>query len=214
MPLFQRQDRNKLLGNRKGCRSLSRACVTACIILIALAGCGREARAYEPLPEMEIRALCEAASGWNGMDPCILQAIAFKESRYCPDAKNGPYIGLMQINQNLFKERAESLGIDDMWVPYNNILIASDYLSELMEDYPTEKAIVVYARGEAGSNGINSTAYSRSVIALANEIRLRRDLEEPPKQDTANSMKEGPVFDGFNLEDMANEEPEETNQAS
>ena len=74
-----------------------------------------------------------------GQDFCIcpelLEAIAWHESRFIPDVKNGNHFGMMQVNVKIHKDRIKKYGwaADDMLDPYKNIVVAADYLSELFE---------------------------------------------------------------------------------
>lgn len=65
--------------------------------------------------------------------PELLEAIAWHESRFEPDVKNGSHYGLMQVNVKIHKNRIQKYGwtAKDMLDPYKNIVVAADYLSEL-----------------------------------------------------------------------------------
>lgn len=86
---------------------------------------------------------------WAGRDYCIcpelLEAIAFRESRFKADAENKNCKGLMQINVKIHKERIEKYGWTDtdMLDPYKNIIVAADYLSELYDLYGDDNPIVL-----------------------------------------------------------------------
>lgn len=77
--------------------------------------------------------------------PELLEAIAWHESRFIPDVKNGSHYGLMQVNVKIHKDRIKKYGwtADDMLDPYKNIVIAADYLSELFEMFGGDDYLVL-----------------------------------------------------------------------
>lgn len=66
-----------------------------------------------------------------GFCPEFLQAVIEKESSNIPDAVNGECVGLMQINPKWHEDRMQRLGVTDLMDPFSNILVGTDYLSEL-----------------------------------------------------------------------------------
>ena len=87
--------------------------------------------------------------------PELLQAIAYYESRFTEDAKNGSCVGLMQINVKIHRERLEYYGWTeaDMTDPYKNMMVASDYLEELFLEY--EDVGIVLCRYNGDIEGLN-----------------------------------------------------------
>lgn len=77
--------------------------------------------------------------------PELLEAIAWHESRFVPDVKNGSHYGLMQVNVKIHKDRIKKYGwtADDMLDPYKNIVVAADYLSELFEMFGGDDYLVL-----------------------------------------------------------------------
>lgn len=67
--------------------------------------------------------------------PELLEAVAYTESRYQPDAENGSCKGLMQISVRWHGDRIERLGVTDIYDADQNMHLAADYLSELFETY-------------------------------------------------------------------------------
>lgn len=120
---------------------------------------------------------CEA----HGIDPAIIMAMAWKESNFKPGAvgDSGKSFGLLQIQKRWHEERMEQLGVDDLLDPYQNIMVAVDYMDELICYYDgnVEKAVVAYNMGQAGAKkycfdyGVYSSKYSRAVMAKAEELR-------------------------------------------
>lgn len=108
--------------------------------------------------------------------PELVLAIIWKESRMATDvvSSNGKCIGLMQISQGSHKERMEKLGVTDLTNPYDNILVGTDYLAELFEEYEDDGLVLDLYNGNNNAhtnfrNGIVS-AYSSKVCEKAYEF--------------------------------------------
>lgn len=69
------------------------------------------------------------------LDPCLMIAVMEKESGYHPDAINkyGTCFGLYQISLKWHSGRMEKLECDDLYDPYQNTLVAADFLAELID---------------------------------------------------------------------------------
>lgn len=70
-----------------------------------------------------------------GICPELLQALIEIESSGNPKAVNGACKGLCQIYGKYHGDRMERLGICDLYDERENILIAADYLAELIKKY-------------------------------------------------------------------------------
>jgi len=95
----------------------------------------------------EIREYAELCGTEYNICPELLEAIAYSESRYTADATNGSCYGLMQVNLTAHKDRIKKYGWteEDMSDPYKNMMIASDYLAELFNEYEdVGKVLIVY----------------------------------------------------------------------
>ena len=77
--------------------------------------------------------------------PELLEAMAYRESRFIPTVKNGKHYGLMQINVKVHADRIAKYGWteEDMFDPYRNLMIAADYLAELYEQYGDDNPLVL-----------------------------------------------------------------------
>ncbi len=96
----------------------------------------------EVLYDSYILEICED----YGVDPFLVKALVQHESQYDPVAKNGSCVGLMQVSTVWHKDRAERLGVTDWLDPYSNILLGTEYLSELFADYDDlELVVMLYA---------------------------------------------------------------------
>jgi len=83
--------------------------------------------------------------------PELLMSIAYHESRYTPDAKNGSCIGLMQVNVKAHKDRIEAYGFteEDMYDEYKNMIVASDILEELFNEYEDVGTVLCIYNGDS-----------------------------------------------------------------
>lgn len=86
---------------------------------------------------------------YTDIDPMLVKAIIYHESRYVPDVVNSSSgtAGLMQVSTKWHTERARKLGVDDLLDPYGNILVGCDILSELYQSYGRSYSLNVYAGG-------------------------------------------------------------------
>lgn len=94
------------------------------------------------------------SSRYPQLDSGLVKAIIYHESRFIPSSVNSKSgtTGLMQISPKWHTDRAKKLGVEDLKDPYGNILVGCDFLNELMERYPYEYAINVYAGGYKYAN--------------------------------------------------------------
>lgn len=128
-----------------------------------------------PLDKEIQMAIYEICEGDNELF-CAAMAIAYKESRFDPEAigDNGRSIGMMQINQRWHTERMERLGVTDLLNPIQNAAVGIDCLKELSSTFGWVDGEKVYMAYNAGcgqasewiKDGIVSTEYSRDTINL------------------------------------------------
>lgn len=110
-------------------------------------------------------------------DKAIVHSVVYHESRYKPDAKNGKCLGLMQVSTKWHSERANTLGVEDFYDPYGNILLGVDYLSELYNRYgDMGLTLMMYNMGHTEAlrlyNEGKLSWYANSVLERAEQIRL------------------------------------------
>jgi soluble lytic murein transglycosylase-like protein len=109
----------------------------------------------------------------HDIDPAIIFAMAWKESTYRTDAigDSGNSIGLLQIQPRWHSGRMEKLNCTNLLNPYQNVVVACDYLSELIDRYGSmDKALTAYNRGHYA--GV-VTDYATTVMAKANELVVK-----------------------------------------
>lgn len=112
----------------------------------------------------EVRAACVEWGRYYGIDPGLLGAICWKESRF-RYAENGRYKGLMQIDVNLHSGRLNNLGISDISDPSQAVHAGASLLWGISDHGKKEAAVALL--GYSGSGGTRMTAYVRSVLELA-----------------------------------------------
>lgn len=106
-----------------------------------------------------------------GIDPAIIMAIIRVESNFNPDnvGDGGHSHGLMQIQPYWHSKRMERLGCPDLYNPYQNVTVGTDYLAEMLRWYNgnIEKALVAYNQGSYQGT---VTQYAKSVLAFAEKF--------------------------------------------
>ena len=127
----------------------------ACLALTACAQIATEEAAAPvdvplyPNETPELRSLIEAAAMENDIPVALVQRVVIRESTHRPDARNGPYYGLMQI----LPATARSMGFrgapSDLLDAETNLRYATRYLrgAWLVSDGDMDTAVGWYARG-------------------------------------------------------------------
>ena len=108
-----------------------------------------------------------------GIDPAIIFAMAYRESTYNPNiiGDGGNSYGLMQVQPRWHSERMERLGCLDLLDPVQNVTVAIDYLSEMLDWYDGDiaKALVAYNQGSYKGT---ITSYAKAVLETAEELEV------------------------------------------
>lgn len=81
--------------------------------------------------------------------PELIMAIVEQESSGKADAENEGCIGLMQVSQRWHEDRMERLGVTDIYDPYGNILVGTDYFMELAAEYEDTYTVLHVYNGTA-----------------------------------------------------------------
>jgi soluble lytic murein transglycosylase-like protein len=125
-----------------------------------------------------VQGYCEEIGELYGVCPELLMSIIEHESSGNKYAENGSCKGLMQVSVRWHADRMEKLGVTDIYDEYGNILVATDYISELREDYEEVSYVLDVYNGNSKAtynyeNGILSV-YAKSVLERSAELeRLR-----------------------------------------
>lgn len=109
----------------------------------------------------------------HDIDPAIIFAMAWKESTYRTDAigDSGNSLGLLQVQPRWHSGRMEKLNCTNLLNPYQNVVVACDYLRELIDRYGSmDKALTAYNRGHYA--GV-VTDYATTVMAKASELVVK-----------------------------------------
>ena len=125
--------------------------------------------------------LCQA----NYIDFHFVMALIYTESSFDVSAVSKTNdTGLMQINAVNHEWLSRKLGITDFTDPYQNIYAGVFILRSLFEKYDNASMVcMAYNLGEYGAGilwkeNIYETAYSRKILAKADEYTLKRGVAE------------------------------------
>lgn len=130
---------------------------------------------FYPVPlDIELQAHIINECSTCDIDPAIIFAMIDKESDFRSDVigDGGESFGLLQIKQKFHQDRMDRLAVTDLLNPYQNVVVAIDYLEELRDRYDgnMEMALMGYNAGPNGaykywfSKGIYSNGYSQEVL--------------------------------------------------
>lgn len=130
----------------------------------------------------------------NGLE--VVLAMAYTESRFKTDVKNGSCKGIMQVSE-IHSETLEYLEIQDLYDPYDCFKAGVYYLKQGLEnadelwdeltdctlskdDFRLNCALMSYNLGNYGaktkiSKGVYSTSYVEKVCKAMSELELRLD---------------------------------------
>jgi len=120
----------------------------------------------------DIRSECEAAGRMFDVSPELLEALAWKESRFVRTAENGVCKGIMQINTNCHAERLSVYGMDILSI-HSQIYTAASLLSELAVDLGREGepadagAIIAAYHGENNPYKETPSNYTETVLRVS-----------------------------------------------
>lgn len=136
------------------------------------------------ISESDIRMMFEEACKDTNIDPTIMEALCYEESRFNPAAEsNVQCVGLCQMSTVFHVDRAEKLGVTDFFDPYSNIRLSVDYMEELLNTYGNyELALMCYNMGpkraiELYNEGIISK-YASNIIENAEKIKNTQETPE------------------------------------
>lgn len=140
----------------------------------------------EDIP-VEVQAAAKHYGDIYSISPEFLEAVAYSESRYQPDASNGECIGLMQICPRWHWDRMERLGVSDeeLWTVEGSMAVAADYLAELFEKYgDADPAVILMAYNGDGrlesyrAGACEMSAYAAEVLANAEALTEKHEARE------------------------------------
>lgn len=122
----------------------------------------------------EIQGYCVEIGEEYGICPELLMAIIEKESSGNSLAENGDCKGLMQISERWHRDRMDRLGVENIYDSYGNILVGTDYLMELAEEYGDISYVLDIYNGNSKAernyqNGVLSD-YSEKILERSEEL--------------------------------------------
>jgi soluble lytic murein transglycosylase-like protein len=133
---------------------LSAVIAAAFLGLAACAGSPPEpaasrAMSLHPNETPELRALIDSYADYYGVPPALVQRVVVRESRHRPEARNGPYYGLMQIRPQTARTMGYEGGPEGLLDAETNLRYAVKYLrgAWLVADGDPDAAVGWYARG-------------------------------------------------------------------
>lgn len=116
--------------------------------------------------EVKEKTIYEKYGEAYGIDPRLLKAIAKVESGENPEliGDGGESFGLCQIQKKYHEDRMKRLGVSNLLDPEQNVLVACDFLSELVERYGNlEMALSAYNSGSP----YGAPEYAKRVLEVA-----------------------------------------------
>lgn len=131
----------------------------------------------ETMTEQEVAELSSQIGQQYAICPELLQAIAWKESRYDPAASSEGCEGLMQIQSKWHADRMERLGITDLYDPESNMLLAADYLAELSAQYDDVAVVLMYYNGDRRAKDLYQgtgeiSDYAEEILYISSEFEI------------------------------------------
>lgn len=125
------------------------------------------------VPE-DVRKISEELGEAYNICPETIQAIGWWESRFQPDAENGGCVGIMQVAPKWHKDRMDRLGVTDLTDPRQNMLVAVEYLADLVKDEEDMEEVLMRYHGESRINerleAGEMSAYVEGILALSAEL--------------------------------------------
>lgn len=125
------------------------------------------------VPE-DVRKISEELGQAYNICPEIIQSIGWWESRFQPDAENSGCVGIMQVAPKWHKERMDRLGVTDLTDPRQNMMVAVDYLSDLVKDEEDMEEVLMRYHGESRINerleAGEMSAYVEGILTLSAEL--------------------------------------------
>lgn len=111
--------------------------------------------------------------------PSLIIAMIETESCGQADAENGGCYGLLQVSKKWHKDRMERLGVTDIFDERGNILVGTDYLAELRDEYHEVSLALDIYHGDTKAfenyeKGILSD-YARTILERSAELEEYHD---------------------------------------
>ena len=95
----------------------------------------------------DVRAIAEDLEQRYGVCAELTESICYQETRFQSKARNGQYIGVMQVGSVTHAARMKRLGVTDLTDLRGGMLVGVDYLAELFERYEDVGAVLMVYSG-------------------------------------------------------------------
>ncbi len=149
-----------------------RAVITVEILAVCMAVVPAEAKVKETVEvPQEVAAIAEELGEEYGICPELIQAIAWRESRFKSDAENKGCIGIMQVYEKWHKDRMKRLGVTDLYDMRQNMMVGVDFLSELFERYGDAPVVTAAYHGEKDIYDVSD--YTKTIIELTEYLERK-----------------------------------------
>lgn len=160
------------MGSRTG-----KLCRMALSVLAAGIALSAPQMTVSAMEEAKVRELSEQIGAQYCLCPELLQAIAQNESGYDETAQADGCIGLMQVSKRWHRDRMERLKVADLLDPESNMLVATDYLSELFLRYEDIGMVLMVYSGDSGAEayartGEGLSAYAQEIMEQAAQLEM------------------------------------------
>jgi soluble lytic murein transglycosylase len=119
-----------------------------------------------------------------GVDPALIKAVVWRESRFDPNARGAAgEIGLMQIREAAAEEWAKAEGMSffshqHLYDPAKNVLAGTWYLGKLLRRYPRTDNPVVYALADYNAGRTHVLRWNKG-IAATNSAQFLKQMDYP-----------------------------------
>lgn len=116
----------------------------------------------------EVETAAIICAMYNGMDPELLEAVAWQESKYDPTAKSGSCMGCMQVHTKVHADRLDAFGVtkEQMLEPFAGMAVGASLLADHIRD--TGGNLEIALRRYNGSD--HKERYARSVLKKREEL--------------------------------------------
>ena len=121
-----------------------------------------------------------AAAQKYGVDPTLVKAVVWRESRFNPNARGGAgEIGLMQIREPAAKEWAKAEKVEffshqHLYDPAKNLLAGTWYLGKLLRRYPRTDNPVVYALADYNAGRTHVLRWNKGAASRDSALFLKQ----------------------------------------
>jgi soluble lytic murein transglycosylase len=136
------------------------------------------------VPEQRYEKLIRAAANRHGVDPALVRAVVWQESRFNARARGrSGEIGLMQIMEPAAHEWARAEGIrsfrhEQLFDPEQNLLAGTWYLQRQLQRFSQTDNPIPYALASYNAGGSNAARW-RSGIATTNSEAFIESITFP-----------------------------------